>query len=666
MALCSSGRRLVVAAMLVLPSLGALAAGCDAYLDSGIVEGVARARVDANQPERANAETAVSCLRALATQDATLLGVELELAPGVYRVRNALVFDRSWLGARKLSITAPRGAAVLSGAMPLGHPVSEEDRVAPKGLLHVERMAIPSDLVAAMSSLWVPQHGQRHVMAPPELIIDGVMGRLARYPQSGFIQVKDMGSSLGWDRPADFPATGNQRVLGHGFWYYDWADGRVELNGTALNQGRLAVNGVQPKYGMRAGGRFYLYGAPAFIAQAGDYALPDVETGLVRVAVRNGADSNIEVTQAQTVLQLKGVSRAVLQGFSVVGARENGILATGDHIQLRQLHVRNIGGVGIQLQGADNLITDVEVSDTGGTAIELAGGDRKTLTPGRSAIEHSRIHDFGRLIWSSVPGVRIDGVGNRIVDSEIYNGPHSGIFYFGNDHLIRGNEVHDVARVTGDVGAIYTGRDWAGRGHRVLGNYVHDVQGVGKQGASAFYLDDQASGVVIEDNIAWRVHRGILVGGGKDNVVRHNVVVANVEALQFDARGLTWQRKQSQRGGELWKHLQAVPYQSQTYLQRYPQLRNFEAQTPGVPTGDQITQNVFVGRWRADAQAVQSSPMGPNWDGRGLGLPSEILELKGDAPARGAFKVDWDRLVRTVSPVKTPVPLRSQDTDADH
>jgi hypothetical protein len=664
--LSSLSQRVLVGLALAWPALHASAAGCEAYLATASADGIVSAQVDAAQPEIANVEMAVSCLRAVASRDATALGIKLEMAPGIYRVRTPLVFDRAWLGSRKLIIVAPKGGAVLSGAVALGRPIREEDLTGAQGPLRIEQMALPAELVAAMSALWVPQHGQRHVMAPPEIIVDGQMGRLARYPQSGFIQIKDMGNGLGFDRPSDFPATGHERVLGHGFWFYDWADGRVELNASPLQQGHLQVNGAPPKYGMRTGGRFYLYGAPAFLAKPGDYALPDVSTGWVRVATHPGHEAAIEVTQAQTVIQIKGLSRAVLQGFAVVGARQNGILAMGDHLQLRQLQVKNIGGVGIQLQGSDNLISEVEVSDTGGTAIEISGGDRKTLVPGRSGVEHSRIHDFGRLIWSSVPGVRIDGVGNRIVDCDIYNGPHSGIFYFGNDHLIQGNEVHDVAQVTGDVGAIYTGRDWAGRGHRIVGNYVHDVQGVGKQGASAFYLDDQASGVEIADNIAWRVHRGILVGGGKDNVIRHNIIVANDEALQFDARGLTWQRAQSQPGGELWKHLQAVPYQSQVYLQRYPQLRGIDAQKPGVPTGNQITQNILVGRWRTDAQALQASPLGINWESRGVGLSAEVLQLKGEAPAPAAFKVDWERIAHTVAPAKPPVPVSAQDAERGH
>jgi hypothetical protein len=116
----------------------------------------------------------------------------------------------------------------------------------------------------------------------------------------------------------------------------------------------------------------------------------------------------------------------------------------------------------------------------------------------------------------------VNGVGNVIANNEVSQGPHAGIFYFGNDHEIAGNDVHAVALRTGDVGAIYTGRDWAGRGHKVHHNYIHDVQGVGQLGATALYIDDQSSGVELRDNIVKNVRRGVLVGGGRDNVITRN------------------------------------------------------------------------------------------------------------------------------------------------
>lgn len=66
----------------------------------------------------------------------------------------------------------------------------------------------------------------------------------------------------------------------------------------------------------------------------------------------------------------------------------------------------------------------------------------------------------------------------KVSGNVVRYGPHAGIFYFGNDHLIENNEVnYEVAKLTDDVGGIYTGQDWTARGSRVVGNYVHDLHG---------------------------------------------------------------------------------------------------------------------------------------------------------------------------------------------
>ena len=81
-----------------------------------------------------------------------------------------------------------------------------------------------------------------------------------------------------------------------------------------------------------------------------------------------------------------------------------------------------------------------------------------------------------------------------------------------------------MARQTDDVGAIYTGRDWTGQGSMVVENTIYDVHGNGRHGASAIYLDDQASGITVTGNTIYDVDRGVLIGGGRDNRVVDNSI----------------------------------------------------------------------------------------------------------------------------------------------
>jgi hypothetical protein len=43
----------------------------------------------------------------------------------------------------------------------------------------------------------------------------------------------------------------------------------------------------------------------------------------------------------------------------------------------------------------------------------------------------------------------------------------AGIFMQGNDHSLRGSDVHDAARQCSDCGAFYMGREWTYRGNEV-------------------------------------------------------------------------------------------------------------------------------------------------------------------------------------------------------
>ena len=43
--------------------------------------------------------------------------------------------------------------------------------------------------------------------------------------------------------------------------------------------------------------------------------------------------------------------------------------------------------------------------------------------------------------------------------------------------MIEFNEIHHVALETGDVGAIYAGRDWTFRSNRIRHNFIHHTGG---------------------------------------------------------------------------------------------------------------------------------------------------------------------------------------------
>jgi hypothetical protein len=86
----------------------------------------------------------------------------------------------------------------------------------------------------------------------------------------------------------------------------------------------------------------------------------------------------------------------------------------------------------------------------------------------------------------------------KIVNNKIHAAPHSGILLGrGNNQEVYFNEIYDVCRESSDSGAFYQGRDWTSQGTFISYNYFHDTHGMGVNGVSALYFDDQYSGSTV-------------------------------------------------------------------------------------------------------------------------------------------------------------------------
>ena len=190
--------------------------------------------------------------------------------------------------------------------------------------------------------------------------------------------------------------------------------------------------------------------------------------------------------------------------------------------------VRNMGRGGISSSGGSkNHIIGCEVTRTGSKAVSMSGGDRKSLTRGDCSVVGNHLHHLGRYDWGGGRGFLLGGCGNRAANNLIHHCPTGGIAYSGNEHVLELNEVHHVCQLYSDVGVFYTGRDWASRGNVVRWNYIHSNTNNEGHGSQAIYLDDCDSGDVVTGNIVFGgVGRGVLLGGGRDNILQGNIFIA--------------------------------------------------------------------------------------------------------------------------------------------
>ena len=177
----------------------------------------------------------------------------------------------------------------------------------------------------------------------------------------------------------------------------------------------------------------------------------------------------------------------------------------------------------------------------------------------------------------------------------------------------------------------------------VVGNTVYDVHGVGRHGASAIYLDDQASGITVTGNTIYDVDRGVLIGGGRDNLVVDNSIRDARICIALDARGLTWQKATTDDpAGVLRRALAQVPFAEEPYLTRYPQLHNILDDDPGEPKRNRIEGNRTAGcRWAIDRAVPEADrpKLGRTGGETGSDQPSDHTGLTAPDPRLAARDV---------------------------
>jgi hypothetical protein len=346
----------------------------------------------------------------------------------------------------------------------------------------------------------------------------------------------------------------------------------------------------------------------------------------------------------QPLISLKDASHVMVRGFALEASRGHGIsIKGGSSNQIVGCALRLLGNYGVQVEGGQgHRVAACDISNTGDGGVSISGGDRQTLTPGRHVVENCHFQKQGRWSKCYVPAVLVGGAGHRVAHNLIHDHPHCAILFNGNDHVIEFNEIHHIALETGDVGAIYTGRDYTYRGNVIRHNFIHHTGGVG-MGSMGAYMDDCVSGTEISGNVFYRVQRAAFLGGGRDHQVVNNIFVECTPAVALDGRGLdkspVWHNMVADY---MKKRLAEVP--QALYRQRYPALTTLDKYYPSAeagipPEGNVIARNISVGgkwleiAWHADAklQEIHDNYVGAD---PGFVAPARMdFRLKPDSPA---------------------------------
>jgi len=583
-------------------------------------------------------------LRALrAAQELPDGGAEVILAPGDYMVDESLALTSEDGGTADAPIVYrgahESGRVRVLGGKPLRHwqPVSDPavlQRLAPS----VRARVLEANLADAGIDDPAPlsSRGFQRPTRPAhlELYVDGELMALPRYPAQGWLTISGLpeqtpredghGGTLGlkhkgflFDDPGPATWAPSEDIWAYGYWDWDWSGTYERVDVLDAGQG-LAV--TAPPYcwsGFRVGQRFAFLNVLEAMTEPGSFYV-DRERG--RIYLLPPTDAPLADVWASTLgdpmIALEDVSHVTFRGLTLEVTRGDAIVIKGgDNCRVERCTLRGMGNRGVVLTGGEgHTVTACEMSQTGDGAVEIRAGERESLTPCNHGVTHCHIHDFSRWVRCYTPAVQIWGVGATVSHNHLHDAPHSAIIYWGNENVLSYNHIHHVTMETGDCGAIYTGRDYTARGNVVAHNWIHDSGGVG-MGSMGIYLDDCVSGQILVSNVLERCTRAVFIGGGRDNVVRGNLLVECQPALAVDGRGMddrpVWRRAVIET---LRDRLMAMRPDEPPYSERYPELattlayyeRHPEPHIP--PEGNVVAGNVCVGgtwrqiHWHAEEQ----------------------------------------------------------------
>ena len=569
-------------------------------------------------------------------------GVEVVLAPGEYVLPDGLDFGFRDGGASADTPVVWRAATPGDVRIVGARPIS------PKSLHLVDDPALLSRLPEeGRGRVWTAPlepsepDGRIPVLPdvfedapPPMVFFDGVPGRLSAWPNGDewatFTERVDKGTPVPfgdhtlwragafvWSHPRAARWDFASGIWLNGYFTHDWRNctARVasygEENGTN-NVMRLA--GDIP-YGVLGGtwGRKERRFKAVNLFEELDEPLEwwiDRQRGVLYFVPPDGA---IDIRVAFS-------SKPLLRGAGVANLRFEGIAFACNHgpfvafdsprgVAFRNCRFTGTASDAIILSGdaRDTTVERCEIAHCGAGGIRLSGGDRRSLTPSGSAIENCRIHDFGIFRRTYAGGVQLEGCGHVLRSCEIWDAPHTAVFWEGNDMLLESNDVHHVLLETGDAGAFYTGRDWTTQGNVLRGNFVHDIGGgtTAAEGADAavsgtnamgFYFDDCDCGDEVVGNRFLNVPRAIMIGGGRDHPIHGNTFENCRLAISIDCRGITWGDKwKGPSGGNILEEKAiALDYTSGVWTERYPNLARILEDHPGEPLHNPIEDNVFI------------------------------------------------------------------------
>ncbi len=345
------------------------------------------------------------------------------------------------------------------------------------------------------------------------------------------------------------------------------------------------------------------------------YFLPpeDFEEGHTFVSVLQDTMISLDNTSHVTI---RGLTLEIMRGLAVA-------VAGGTHNRIAGCTIRHASQGAILSEGTENGVLGCDIYDLDSMGIRMSGGDRRTLTPAGFYAVNNHIHHYARLLKTWHPGIKVQGVGQRVAHNWIHHAPQYAVSYEGNDHTFEYNDMHDLCLEQSDVGVIGCGTDWTYRGNVIRYNFIHDIPERPYPGVIGAYFDNCVCSAEVFGNVFYKVPKAVMIGGGRDFVIQNNIFIECRIPVDMDNRGLRWDHFRP--NGPMYDKLNAVPYKEPPWSTRYPKLARILDEIPQAPLGNVLVENVsYRSGWR-DPEAVCRAVFKNNIDKKYVTISSNFV-----------------------------------------
>ncbi|MDR0405336.1 MAG: right-handed parallel beta-helix repeat-containing protein [Clostridiales bacterium] len=398
-------------------------------------------------------------------------------------------------------------------------------------------------------------------------------------------------------------------VWSYGYWSYNWADLAGKIKSFDFDEGTFTMHHPYvASYDPRPGQRFYFYNLLEELDIPGEWYL-DRDSGILYFYPPSSADLTISLLEAP-VFAVNGASNIEFRKFNLQAGRKQALwMNDAENILLELCEIGMFGDKAVWMDNASNFrcysnyFYDVR---TGG--IWSDGGSVNTLTPSGNIYENNWFRNYSRDGRPTEAAFMLYGVGDTVRNNRIHDSDTSAFYTGAPELLIEYNEFYDIMRRMSDMGVGYGYKKHSARGVVLRHNYFHDIatdETNSDHTIIGMYGDEGFSGLSVLSNLFVNFKgRAIMLNGGRDWTVKHNVAVntdsfGRITAFLGNYNLEEW-------GEEFGTDFD--PYENNPLFEKYPHFSDLRSDEPMKPKYSVIKDNVLFNTAELDFKAFSDVP----------------------------------------------------------